>query len=275
MHHKQDSVLQDVRTQACFAAKQHMCSSMCMYTQHCHGPCCDKEEALVRLRMFMCRSEHCHRNCCMVCCFTLWVDTTYKQNKPTSSSCCSAQQCAENQPSWSCGLLSVPGLFDLQVVMTYWTPAQPPDWSSLAATLGQLWHKPKWSKSIYVDDHLLSGAPKGRSLHSHLQQLSAKACTVCDRQAQRPFSSNAALEKHVREQHKQHLCHVCLEVSLSPAAQAPLCILVLYVLCILIAQDSEWSKPGVLVTCLGGRAGARFCKANTHPGVVNIHTDTL
>lgn len=102
----------------------------------------------------------------------------------------------------------------LQVVMTYWKEPEPSDWSEYAAKLDQLWHKPNWAKSIYVDNQPPVDVSQTRPLHTHLQQLSAKACRVCDRQAHRPFPSNAALAKHVREQHKQHLCHVCLEVSL-------------------------------------------------------------
>lgn len=100
----------------------------------------------------------------------------------------------------------------LQVVMTYWRDPEPPDWSAYASNLQQLWHKPKWAKSIFVDTQLPAGMPQARTLQSHLQQLSAKACSVCDRHAHRPFPSDAALAKHVREQHKQHLCHICLEV---------------------------------------------------------------
>lgn len=114
---------------------------------------------------------------------------------------------------WQCSLTDSCCLH-LQVVMTYWKEPQPSDWSEYVAKLDQLWHKPKWAKSIYVDNQPPVVVSQRRPLHTHLQQLSAKACRVCDRQAHRPFPSNAALAKHVREQHKQHLCHVCLEVSL-------------------------------------------------------------
>ena len=106
--------------------------------------------------------------------------------------------------------------------MTYWRDPEPTEWATYAAKLSQLWHKPKWSKSIFVDGHPPAGVTGARPLHSHLQQLSSNACRVCDRQAHRPFASTAGLAKHVREQHKQHLCHVCLEVTLSSCSRIAL-----------------------------------------------------
>ena len=101
--------------------------------------------------------------------------------------------------------------------MTHWRDPEPPDWSSFAPKLRQLWHNPKWSSSIYVDDASLApsaqGAPSTGLLHSHLQRTSARACSICDPQAHQPFHSNVALSKHVSMQHHQHVCPVCLNVS--------------------------------------------------------------
>ena len=117
-------------------------------------------------------------------------------------------------------------LHTLQVVMTHWREPEPADWSSFAPKLRQLWHNPKWSSNIYVDDASLAlsaqdpspqGAPSAGHLHSHLQRTSARACSICDPQAHRPFPSNVALSKHVSSQHHRHMCPVCLNVSFDHA----------------------------------------------------------
>ena len=106
--------------------------------------------------------------------------------------------------------------------MTHWTEPAPPDWCSFASKLRQLWHNTKWSSSIYVDDASFTPSPQGPSpqgapstghLHSHLQRMSARACSICDPQAHRPFPSNDVLSKHVSTQHHRHMCPVCLNVS--------------------------------------------------------------
>ena len=108
-------------------------------------------------------------------------------------------------------------LLTLQVVVTHWREPEPADWSSFAPKLRQLWHNSKWSSSIYVDDASLASSPQGAPstghLHSHLQRTSARACSICDPQAHRPFPSNVALSKHVSSQHHRHMCPVCLNVS--------------------------------------------------------------
>ena len=115
-----------------------------------------------------------------------------------------------------------------QVVMSHWRYPEPPDWSQYATRLRQLWHNPKWCRSIFVDDAPVPGVAQTQTqsqthgnLHSRLQRIVARACTVCDPQAQRPFPSDAALTKHVTAQHHQHVCSVCLDVSTSESAPVP------------------------------------------------------
>ena len=115
-----------------------------------------------------------------------------------------------------------------QVVMSHWRHPEPPDWSQYASRLRQLWHNPKWCRSIFVDDAPVPGVAQtltqthtSGNLHSRLQRIAARACTLCDPQAQRPFPSNAALTKHVTAQHQRHLCSVCLDVSTSEPAPLP------------------------------------------------------
>jgi hypothetical protein len=102
----------------------------------------------------------------------------------------------------------------MQVVMAQWIDPEPHDWPQYASRLRQLWHNPKWCRSIFVDDAPVPGVTHNRNLHSRLQHIAARACVVCDPQGHRPFPSNAALTKHVMAQHHQHMCTVCLDVSL-------------------------------------------------------------
>ena len=101
----------------------------------------------------------------------------------------------------------------MQVVMAQWIDPEPHDWPQYASRLRQLWHKPKWCRSIFVDDAPVPGVTHTLNLHSRLQHIAARACAVCDPQGHRPFPSNTALTKHVTAQHHQHMCTVCLDVS--------------------------------------------------------------
>ena len=101
----------------------------------------------------------------------------------------------------------------MQVVMAHWIDPEPHDWPQYASRLRQLWHNPKWCRSIFVDDAPVPGVTHTRNLHSRLQHIAARACGVCDPQGHRPFPSNTALTKHVTAQHHQHMCTVCLDVS--------------------------------------------------------------
>lgn len=112
--------------------------------------------------------------------------------------------------------------------MSHWRYPEPPDWSQYATRLRQMWHNPKWCRSIFVDDAPVPGVAQTQTqsqthgnLHSRLQRIVARACSVCDPQAQRPFPSDAALTKHVTGQHHHHLCSVCLDVSTSESAPVP------------------------------------------------------
>ena len=97
--------------------------------------------------------------------------------------------------------------------MAQWIDPEPHDWPQYASRLRQLWHNPKWCRSIFVDDAPVPGVIHTRNLHSRLQHIADRACVVCDPQGHRPFPSNAALTKHVTAQHHQHMCTVCLDVS--------------------------------------------------------------
>ncbi len=108
----------------------------------------------------------------------------------------------------------------MQVVMAQWVDPEPHDWPHYASRLRQLWHNPKWCRSIFVDDAPVPGVTHTRNLHSRLQHIAARACVVCDPQGHRPFPSNTALTKHLTTQHHQHMCTVCLDVSLSPACKS-------------------------------------------------------
>jgi len=101
----------------------------------------------------------------------------------------------------------------MQVVMAQWIDPEPHDWPQYASRLRQLWHNPKWCRSIFVDDAPVPGVTHTLNLHSRLQHIAARACAVCDPQGHRPFPSNTALTKHVTAQHHQHMCTVCLDVS--------------------------------------------------------------
>lgn len=118
-----------------------------------------------------------------------------------------------------------------QVVMTKWRNPEPPDWSHFFPKLRQLWHNPKWSSSIYVDDastvSTAQGTPPAGHLHSHLQRTAARACSICDPQAHRPFPSNAALSKHVATKHHRHMCAICLDVSAAHMLVLPLFCIVM------------------------------------------------
>ena len=107
----------------------------------------------------------------------------------------------------------------MQVVMAQWIDPEPHDWPQYASRLRQLWHNPKWCRSIFVDDAPVPGVTHTRNLHSRLQHIAARACVVCDPQGHRPFPTNAALTKHVTAQHHQHMCTVCMDVSLTLPAR--------------------------------------------------------
>lgn len=120
--------------------------------------------------------------------------------------------------------------------MTKWRNPEPPDWSHFFPKLRQLWHNPKWSGSIYVDDASggspPQGAPSAGHLHSHLQRIAARACSVCDPHAHRPFPSTVALSKHVATQHHRHMCGICLNVgaghllALPPPSTVQCCLVI-------------------------------------------------
>ncbi|KAL0029599.1 hypothetical protein WJX79_007267 [Trebouxia sp. C0005] len=83
-----------------------------------------------------------------------------------------------------------------QVVMAQWINPEPHDWPQYASRLRQLWHNPKWCRSIFVDDAPVPGG-------------------------HRPFPSNTALTKHVTAQHQQHMCTVCLDARRSFPLELP------------------------------------------------------
>lgn len=180
------------------------------------------EALLLCSLQLLCNARHCllYLNVCY-----LFPVTTYLQNPRTEGI---AHHIKPHSPFCS---ISKPSMLQpLQVVMTHWKDPEPPDWSNFAPKLRQLWHNPKWSRSIYVDDASLAppahdpspqGAPATGHLHNHLQRTTAKACSICDPQAQRPFPSNVALSKHVSMQHHWHMCPVCLDVSTGLSVPMP------------------------------------------------------
>ena len=88
------------------------------------------------------------------------------------------------------------------------TGPDPPTW--LQAVSSRLWHNAAWSSRIFITDGCFPGS--ATPLHQHFQKLTAKACSICDLQAERPFGHNAELADHMTTKHSQCLCMVCLEV---------------------------------------------------------------
>ena len=99
-----------------------------------------------------------------------------------------------------------------QVIVTPWAKPEPPDWSHWANNLHNLWHKPEWSPQIYVSPDRYPG--RDQPLHEYCWKMTAKACRVCDPEAERPFTTDGPLLTHVAVCHQRHLCLVCLQVSI-------------------------------------------------------------
>ena len=100
----------------------------------------------------------------------------------------------------------------LQVIVTPWVEPEPLDWSHWASNLHHLWHEPEWSPLIYVSPNLYPG--RDQPLHEYCWKMTARACRVCDPEAERPFSTDARLLTHVAVCHQKHLCIFCLQVSI-------------------------------------------------------------
>ena len=100
----------------------------------------------------------------------------------------------------------------LQVIVTPWVEPEPPDWSHWANNLHHLWHKPGWSPQIYVSPDRYPGCDQ--PLHEYCWKMTARACSVCDTEAERPFQTDAHLLTHVAVCHQKHLCTICLQVSI-------------------------------------------------------------
>ncbi|KAL0033761.1 hypothetical protein WJX77_004297 [Trebouxia sp. C0004] len=155
---------------------------------------------------------------CVICCEPMQVVSIGKCNHKAVCERCSLRLIMLYQDT-RCPLCKA----DLeQVVMAQWTDPEPHDWPQYASRLRQLWHNPKWCRSIFVDDAPVPGVTHTRNLHSRLQHIAARACVVCDPQGHRPFPSNSALTKHVMAQHHQHMCTVCLDARRSFALELPL-----------------------------------------------------
>jgi len=175
--------------------------------------------------------------CCLDACSSQsWASTSYHWSRPCWCNMC--LRSASSAPAYSEHPCDITALLDasnahrrqsglpldkqrnkhfmcMQVVMAQWADPEPSDWSQYASRLRQLWHNPKWCRSIYVDDAPVPGSTHNHNLHSQLQHIAARACSLCDPQGHRPFPSNVALTKHVTAQHHQHMCTVCLNVSQS------------------------------------------------------------
>eukprot|EP00951_Prasinocladus_malaysianus_P019123 scaffold154394_cov30-Prasinocladus_malaysianus.AAC.1 len=80
----------------------------------------------------------------------------------------------------------------------------------------ELWHRKGWAPGVFVDTTKdPAGRPSGkgsRPLNVELMQMTARACSVCDKAGRRPFPSDKALLEHVEASHGRFLCHVCLKV---------------------------------------------------------------
>lgn len=100
----------------------------------------------------------------------------------------------------------------VQIVITPWVDPEPRDWSHWASILHQLWHKPQWCPQFFVSHDLFPG--RYQPLHAYVQQLTARACSICDPEAKHLFHTDGALCKHMTQHHCRHLCMVCLKVGL-------------------------------------------------------------
>jgi hypothetical protein len=103
-----------------------------------------------------------------------------------------------------------------------------------------MWQKPRWAQGVYVlspraaeallaqqqqqqDDAptasfspaaVDAAARAGKPLHVALQELTARACPVCDRGCKRPFPTERLLEQHLRSAHGgRQQCPVCVDAG--------------------------------------------------------------
>ena len=99
----------------------------------------------------------------------------------------------------------------LQIVVTPWVELEPPAWTHWSSIIQDLWHRPQWCPNVFFSHDQFPGTDQ--PLHDYFEQLTARACGVCDPNAHHPFQTDDALCKHMREHHHRHLCMVCLQVG--------------------------------------------------------------
>ena len=85
-------------------------------------------------------------------------------------------------------------------------------WSQIVDGSTKPWFSSNWCPRLCITDDYYPEAVQ--PLHIHFRQLTAKACRICDAQAQWPFDNNAALIDHMMTEHSRCLCLVFLEVTI-------------------------------------------------------------
>ncbi|KAL0054967.1 hypothetical protein WJX82_005281 [Trebouxia sp. C0006] len=144
---------------------------------------------------------------CLLCCEPIKVMAVGKCNHKEICAECILQMVMLYKNS-QCPLCK--GELD-QIVITPWVDPEPPDWSHWVSILHQLWHKPQWCPKFFVSRDLFPG--RYQPLHAYFQRLTARACSICDPEAEHLFHTDGALCKHMTQHHHRHLCMVCLKAG--------------------------------------------------------------
>ena len=100
----------------------------------------------------------------------------------------------------------------LQIVITPWVEPEPPAWTHWSGIIQDLWHSPTWCPNVFFSQEHFPGTDQ--PLHDYFQQMTARACSICDPHAHHPFRTDEALCLHMRMRHHRHFCMTCLQVGL-------------------------------------------------------------
>lgn len=98
-----------------------------------------------------------------------------------------------------------------EVIVARWRPDMP-SFSEAISSKASLWQRRLWARGVLVDDSsALASRPGQLKLSGQLQAMTSMSCPVCDPSGRRPHPTAKALLMHVQQQHRECVCHVCLE----------------------------------------------------------------
>ncbi len=104
-------------------------------------------------------------------------------------------------PAYECLMSSA----SLQVFIIGWRNPLPSFMELLPDAEG-FWHDPCWSKHAFIEPTAFGGKP----LYRQLQSMTEIACTLCKPESS--FQTCRALGEHLKTDHQQRLCLLCLKV---------------------------------------------------------------